>query len=276
MTEKITKFIDKAKSIIFADPKLLFEGEKELVDKPFYFKGENGKGVLLVHGWTSTAYEVRRLGKFLNENGFTVLGPNLRGHGTNPEDLENVKWEDWMEDLSKSFKDLKKDCDQIYIGGTSIGASLAIHLAVKNPEIKGLILMATPYKIKLEKLLKIWGRLAALFKKYNKKYYPPTFGAKTTITRVISYQRYSIKSALETLKLVESAREKISKIKQPCFLIQSRQDYVVSYRSLDRIYEKIGSEIKKKRYISRAYHTFISDIKNEHIFEDILNFLKEN
>ena len=67
MTAKIVKFINKAKSILFADPKLIFEDEKDLVNQPFYFHGDNGKGVLLVHGWTSTAYEVRRLGKFLHE-----------------------------------------------------------------------------------------------------------------------------------------------------------------------------------------------------------------
>ncbi len=272
----VKKIIQSLKKIVFIDPELIFAEEKEFIKQPFYFKGTNGKGILLIHGWTSTAYEVRRLGKYLNKNGFTVLGPMLRGHGTQPEDLENVKWQDWLEDLSKDIDNLKKDCNQIYIGGTSIGANLAILLAARRSEVKGLILMAAPYKIKLESILRIWGKFIILFKKYNRKYYPPTFGAATTITRLISYQRYSIKSALEIGKLVESAREKLSEIEVPCFLIQSRQDHVVSYRSMDRIYEKLGSEIKKKKYISRAYHTFISDIKNEHVFEDILNFLKEN
>ncbi len=272
----VRKILQSLRGFIFIDPELIFAEEKEFVKQPFYFKGTNGKGILLVHGWTSTAYEVRRLGRYLNGNGFTVLGPMLRGHGTEPEELENVKWLDWLEDLSKAIDELKKDCDQIYIGGTSIGASLAILLAVKRPEIKGLVLMAAPYKIKLERILRILGKFIILFKKYNRKHYPPTFGVATTITRLISYQKYPIKSALEICKLVESVRDKISEIKVPCLLIQSRQDHVVSYRSMDRIYKRLGSKVKKKKYISRAYHTFISDIKNEHVFQDILNFLKEN
>lgn len=276
MTEKIVKFINKAKSIIFADPKLIFEDEKDLVKQPFYFQGVNGKGVLLVHGWTSTAYEVRRLGKFLNEKGFTVSGPMLRGHGTAPEDLENITYQDWLADLLKAYDKLEKECEKVYIGGTSIGASLAILLALERPQTKGLVLMATPYKIKLESLLEMWGKLILPFKKYNTKFYPPTFGAATTITRVIAYQKYSTKSALKVIKLVKAVREKFAEIKQPCFLIQSKQDHVVSHGSLDRIYEKIGSDIKKKKYINKAYHTFISDIKNEHVFMDILAFLDEN
>jgi carboxylesterase len=277
------KAFEKAKDIFFADPKLLFEEERHLINQPFFFlptgqagEGQNKKGVLLIHGWTAVPYEVRRLGKYLNENGFTVAGPMLRGHGTKPEDLENVKWQDWLEDLLKAYDDLKKDCDKVYVCGTSIGSNLAIFLAFKRSEINGLVLMATPYKIKAEKILELWGKFIILFKKYNKKYYPPTFGASTTITRVISYQKYSVKSAMETLKLVKLAREKISEIKQPCFLIQSRHDHVVSYRSMDKIYERLGSKIKRKKYIDKAYHTFISDIKNESIFEDILNFLNDN
>ena len=276
MTAKIVKFINKAKSILFADPKLIFEDEKDLVNQPFYFHGDNGKGVLLVHGWTSTAYEVRRLGKFLHEKGFTVSGPMLRGHGTKPEDLENITYQDWLVDLLKAYDELEKECNQIYIAGTSIGASLAILLALQRPQTKGLVLMATPYKIKLEKILETWGKLILPFKKYNTKFYPPTFGAATTITRVIAYQKYSTKSALEVIDLVKAVREKLKEIKQPCFLIQSKQDHVVSHKSMDKIYEKISSNVKKKKYINRAYHTFISDIKNEHVFMDILAFLQNN
>jgi carboxylesterase len=275
--DAVEKTVDRAKSILFADPKLLFEEERHLVNQPFFFEGTNGKGVLLVHGWTSTAYEVRRLGKYLNENGYTVSGIMLTGHGTFPEDIEGVKWQTWVDDVRKGYGQLKQSCDKAYIAGTSIGGSMAMIIAKENPEIDGLILMATPYKIKLEKLIKFLA-LGMLFfgKRYNVKVYPPTFGAATTITRVISYQKYSIKSALETKGLVEEARKNLEKIKQPCFLLQSTSDHVVGRNSLEIIYRKIGSRIKRKKYIKRAYHTFISDIKNEHVFRDILDFLDEN
>ena len=280
MVQRIIKLAEKAigraKDIIFADPKLLFEEERHLINQPFFFEGTNGKGVLLIHGWTSTAYEVRRLGKYLNEQGFTVFGPMLRGHGTKPEDLENVKWQDWLEDLSSSFDQLKNKCGEVYIGGTSIGASLSILLAAEKPETKGIVLMAAPYKIKFEKVLAVIGNIWKLLKPYNNKYYPPTFGSARTITRQISYQRYSIKSAMEVRELLKASRKKLGQIKQPCFLIQSTHDHIVERNSLEKIYNEINSEVKEKKYIKRAYHTFISDIKNEHVFEDIADFLKRN
>jgi carboxylesterase len=276
MTAKVKKILHSVKSIIFSDPNLLFKEERHLVNQPFYFAGTNKKAVLLIHGWTSVPYEVRRLGKYLNENGYTVSGPMLSGHGTVPKNLEDVSWTDWLRDLEAEYKKLKKNFQEVYVGGTSIGSNLAIMLAKNNPDISGLVLMATPHKIKWERLAQWFAKLHLRFKKYNKKFYPPTFGVSTTITRIISYQTYPVRSAIETFDLVRISRKYLENITQPCLILQSTHDHVVSKKSAEKIYGKIKSSKKKIKYIDKAYHTFISDIKNEHVFEDILNFLNEN
>jgi esterase/lipase len=160
--------------------------------------------------------------------------------------------------------------------GTSIGANLTIKLARKYPETEGIVLMATPYKIRLEPLTLLFAKTLRLFRRYSKKIYPPTFGSIQTVTRRISYQTYPIDSALETFKLIQSSREDIPGVLQPCFLIQSSSDHIVSSNSLEKLYANIGSQNKKMRYLKRAYHTFISDIKNEHVFEEIFQFIEEN
>jgi carboxylesterase len=71
-------------------------------------------------------------------------------------------------------------------------------------------------------------------------------------------------------------RKELPKVKQPCLILQSSSDHIVTKNSLEEIYEKIGSKVKQKKYIKKAYHTFISDVKNEHVFEDILKFIKNN
>jgi esterase/lipase len=137
--------------------------------------------------------------------------------------------------------------------------------------------MATPYKMRYESLGSFSVKLLLrMKKKYRKKFYPPTFGLSTTITRIISYQTYPVASVLEAFELVKEARKNIFKIMQPCLVMQSTHDHIVGKGSLEGIYSGIGSKIKRKKYIQKAYHTFISDIKNEHVFEDILNFLNEN
>ncbi|MFA6048066.1 MAG: alpha/beta fold hydrolase [Parcubacteria group bacterium] len=269
----VKRLYNKVKSVLFADPELLYKEELHLVNKPFLFQGDNGKAVLLIHGWTSTPYEVRRLGIFLNENGYTTYGPMLKGHGTVSTDLEGVRWNDWLADVETAYDELKKNHEKVYIAGTSIGASLSVLLAQKKSDVSGLILMAMPYKIKLERIMTMFAKITGLFRKYTKKFYPPTFGLSTTITRLIAYQSYPVESAIETFRLVKEARKNLIKVHQPCLIMQSTSDHIVSRNSCEHIYTSIGSTVKQKKYIKRAYHTFISDIKNENVFEDILDFL---
>lgn len=281
MVKKLIKFAGKAagtaKNILFADPQLLYKKQRHLVNKPFFFDGTNGKGILLLHGWTSTPYEVRRLGEYLNRAGYTVFGVQLKGHGTVPKDLEDVRWTDWLDDVRGGFDKLKETCSKVYIGGTSIGANLALNFAKQNKDVAGLVVMAAPYKMKLEPIaLLVVRMLIKMKKKYRKKFYPPTFGLSTTITRLISYQSYPVKSVLEAFECVKEARKNLDKVTQPCFILQSTHDHIVAKDSLEKFYTQIGSKTKKKKYIEKAYHTFISDIRNEHIFEDILDFLESN
>lgn len=284
MVKRLVKIAEEAagkakniRSILFADPDLLYKEERHLINKPFFFNGDNKKGVLLVHGWTSTPYEVRHLGKYLNENGYTVYGLQLSGHGTVPKDLENITWQQWVEDVRIGYDKLKETCDKVYIGGTSIGANLALILAKENKVIAGLVLMATPYRLRMERAALFFAKLLTKMKKrYRHKFYPPTFGVSTTITRLISYQSYPVASVLEAFELVKESRDNLHDVRQPCLLMQSTHDHVVCRRSMEKIYENIASEKKRMIYIEKAYHTFISDIKNEHVFCDILEFLNNN
>lgn len=266
--------LEKTRGILFANPRILYRDEREIVNKPYYFKGNNGKAVLLLHGWTSTPYELRRLGKYLNESGYTVSGPLLRGHGTVYTNLDNVTYKDWLRDAKKAYDELKENHDKVFVGGTSMGANLALCLAKEFQEIEGLILMAAPYKTRFEILIKVILRFMSLFKKYHYKIYPWTFGSRRTITREISYQMYPISSVKELFKLKDLSRMNLHKIKQPCIIMQSTSDYIISRSSLRKIYSKIGSKNKTKKYIKRSYHTFVSDIKSEHVFEEILRFIK--
>ncbi len=289
MVQRIIKLAEKAmgkeKGVLSTDPRALYKQERQLINQSFFLQGpsaaeaeKNKKGVLLVHGWSSTAYEVRRLGKYLNENGYTVYGLMLSGHGTVPKDLEEVTAQDWIADVEKGYARLKETCDQVYVAGTSIGASVALILAEQEKEMAGIVLMATPHKLRFEKIGVAFVKLALFFnpKQYRTKFYPPTFGASDSITRMISYQSYPVASVLEVFELVRRARKNLGSITQPCLLLQSTHDHMVTKDSMEKIYEKISSKQKKKIYIHKAYHTFIPDIKNEHVFKDILNFLEEN
>jgi carboxylesterase len=100
----------------------------------FTFEGDR-RGVLLVHGLTGSPDEMRLLGKGLNRAGFTVHGVQLAGHCGTGDDLIATTWQDWYRSVEYAAERLRERCDHVFVGGLSVGALLALHLAARRPEL---------------------------------------------------------------------------------------------------------------------------------------------
>ena len=99
-------------------------------------------GVLLVHGFTGAPPSMRPWGEFLHSKGYTVRVPLLPGHGTTPEDLNEVKWQEWPDKVTKELRELQKSCDTIFLIGLSMGGGTVLNVAESNNDvIKGVILV---------------------------------------------------------------------------------------------------------------------------------------
>ena len=66
---------------------------------------------------------MRPWGEFLLSKGYTVRVPLLPGHGTKPEDLNKVKWQEWPAKVQSELEELLKACDQVFICGLSMGGA---------------------------------------------------------------------------------------------------------------------------------------------------------
>ncbi|EIM01928.1 alpha/beta hydrolase [Rhodanobacter thiooxydans] len=98
----------------------------------FFLKGGRS-GVLLIHGLTGTPMEMKLLGKGLNNAGFTVHGMQLAGHCGNVEDLLATGWRDWYASVEQAADAMLDKVDQLFVGGLSMGALLALKLAADRP-----------------------------------------------------------------------------------------------------------------------------------------------
>ena len=116
-----------------------FSGNEE-----FFFQGGK-QGIVLVHGYTGAPGEMRLLGEYLHQQGLTVLGVRLAGHGTTPQDLNETKWQDWYKAVSDGVYRLQAGCDRVSIVGLSMGGLLTIKAAAELPVAKAAILAAPIY-----------------------------------------------------------------------------------------------------------------------------------
>ncbi len=104
------------------------------------------KAVLLIHGLGDSPYSFVDISKSLARQGYLVRTILLHGHGTKPGDMVETSYEDWEKLVHKQTTLIKEAAQNVYLGGFSTGANLAFFEAVKDKEIKGLMLFSPAFK----------------------------------------------------------------------------------------------------------------------------------
>ncbi|MEP7199099.1 MAG: alpha/beta fold hydrolase, partial [Chloroflexota bacterium] len=122
--------------------------------EPFYFNassntahGTDAIGCLLVHGFTGTPNEMRWLGTQLAADGRTVLGVRLAGHATSPEEMQATRWPDWYASALEGYRQLRAECERVFVIGLSLGGALALRLAAEE-DVNGCVVLAAPLHIR--------------------------------------------------------------------------------------------------------------------------------
>lgn len=232
--------------------------------KEFYYRGNN-TGILLIHGFTGTPSEVRLLGEFLRDRGYTVKGILLKGHGTTPEDMRKCSYRDWMKGAVEGYKALKQECDEVFAVGLSMGGLLSLHLA-RNYDIRGAVTLSAP--------IRIHGRSAALdFVEKNFRTYILGNPEKKNIN-IISYDKSPIISVHNLFKLIRHVKANLEFIEKPVLIMQSYGDRTVSPLSANIIYNSIGSKDKSIIYLHNSGHVITCDNEREQVFKEVYNFIK--
>lgn len=94
--------------------------------------------IVLVHGMGGTAATMQPVADALAELGHDVVPVTLPGHGTTPEALVGVSWDDW----SGAVRDAAADADAIV--GQSLGATLALAVAADGAALALVVAINPP------------------------------------------------------------------------------------------------------------------------------------
>ncbi len=105
------------------------------------------RGVLLTHGLTDSPYFLHSLAAFFQECGFRVMVMLLPGNGTQPGDLLDVNWHEWLKAVIYGTDRLAEEADDIYLAGFSAGGALSICHGLRDSRVKGLFLFAPALRI---------------------------------------------------------------------------------------------------------------------------------
>lgn len=222
------------------------------------------RAVLLLHGFTGTPADVRKLGRFLEKKGYTCLGPMYRGHGEHPEKLKQSTPEEWWEDVVTSFRQLQNEgYSKIAVAGVSLGGAFALKLAIESPVV-GVISMCAPVQGKREDDL--YERVQA----YSHSYFKISGESEKQIDQSMKMP------ALRRLKeFLDHLGEDLSKIDVPLLVVQGQLDDELYKESATRIYEQAQSKEKQQLWYKGSGHIVTLDKEKDQVHEDVFHFLEE-
>ncbi len=240
-------------------------------------------GVLILHGFTSSLDCVNGLYQPLAVLGLPLRMPVLRGHGADsPAALEDVRWQDWVEDGRNALCDLLTEVERAVIFGHSMGTLVALMLAADaatdGPELDSLILAAPA--VQLTSPLSP-GRplsfLAPLMERLVKRWdMPPNYADPALAAHDTNYAWAPTQAIGQLLAFIRVTRTRLHEIAVPTLVLQSRNDSTVAARSAEIVCDAIATPAAEKRIVwfEKTEHEMLRDCEAGAVIEVAVDYVR--
>lgn len=243
----------------------------ERTTEPFTLDAGSDTGILLIHGFTGSPSELRRMGHYLHQEGFSVHAPLLAGHGQTPEMMRGTDHRDWYQSALDGLEYIQQlGVSRVIACGLSMGGIISLKLASEG-RVDGVIPMSAPIYIRNRKA---W--LTHVLKYFV--YYIPRGSehAEHIENEIVPLDRTPLYCVSSLLRLIRSVKRHLSDVTVPAFVVQSGQDETVVPRSAHYIYEHIRSKPKELKYYPTSSHIITLDRERELLYQDVVRFIKQH
>lgn len=235
------------------------------------YRHDGGRvGVLLCHGFTGSPASMRPWAEHLASAGFSVELPRLPGHGTEWQHLNRTQWQDWFAEVERALLDLTERCDQVVVGGLSMGGTLALRLAqAHGTSVRGLVLV-NPSIASTNRALVALPVLRRVLRSVP--------GIINDIAKPgqdeVGYERIPL-HALHSLTLMwKVVRADLAKVTQPVLLYRSATDHVVGDSEAPIIVSGASSTDITEVALANSFHVATLDHDAPVIFEGSVEFIE--
>lgn len=219
----------------------------------------NHKWAIVVHGYNGRASLMTKYIRHFYEKGYSVVAPDLRGHGNSEGDYIGMGWHDrkdiqvWIQEI------LKKDPQaEIALFGISMGgATVMMTSGEKLPANVKVIIEDCGYS-------SVMGEFTYQLKDLFHLPKFPVMNAANTVTKLRA--GYDLNEA--------STVKQVAKSKTPMLFIHGDADKFVPYEMLDEVYNAAKVE-KEKLIVPGAGHGEAEQIDSEKYWHTIWGFVEK-
>ena len=227
-------------------------------------------GVLLVQGFTGSPASMRPWGEYLAGEGFGVAVPRLPGHGTTWRECNRTRWADWYGEAERAFEKLRSECDQVVVGGLSMGGSLALQLAAdRGREVAGIVLVNPAVATERKDVLAL-----PVLKHLVGSFPGIADDIKKPGVHEHGYPRTPLKAAHSMMTGWKTVREDLPRVTQPLLMFLSSEDHVVDASSARIIRGSVSSRDLSERTLENSFHVATLDNDAPIIFEESAQFIR--
>jgi carboxylesterase len=233
--------------------------------EPFELPGADA-GVLLMHGFSGSCSEIRALGRTLNNAGYGVFAPALAGHGTSPDDLVNVRPEDFFTGADEAYHKVRQRYTRVYVVGLSLGGTLGLHLATRYP-LEGIVTISTP--VFMSPLVS-WGVPLA------KRLIPDRNVISNYAAwrgEVVGYRTTPISSLGVFMDVLAAVKDELPDVRVPMLVVHSTGDQTVPVANAPYIASRVGSTEKAVRVYQGGRHLLTLPPYLDAVQTDVIRFL---
>lgn len=223
------------------------------------------------------------MGNYLANKGYTVLGLRLSGHGTDPRDMNRVRWQDWIADVEDGWYMLSGLSKRIFLVGHSMGGSLALLYAM-NHRIEGVVGISTVYRIphgSRPKWLRLFPRSIQLrlIKLYSRAHPFIVKGSSYWVDQeahqqYFSYEVNPVPAGLELQQMLVQLRVSLPQIDVPTLLIHSSKDSFIEHKQSELIFEQLSHKDKELITLDNSGHILPMDAERDRVFKETSQFIE--
>jgi len=244
----------------------------------FELEGDD-RGVLLIHGFTGTPFEMRFLGERLHGRGMTALGVCLPGHASNARELDRTPWTDWVGHVEHELDRLRARCSRVAVVGQSLGGLLGLHLAAtRGHQMAALASLAAPLWLPagpraligaLRRIPGLAARLRPIGKRGGSDIADAAMKAENP-----SYPVMPIRALLEFDRARATIRAELEAVRAPLLVIHALHDHVAPYASMSEIAARVGSTDVRTVTLPRSYHLVAIDVERDRVAAEVGDFFE--
>lgn len=248
-----------------------------MLEDPFDLPGD-GRGVLCIHGFTGTPYEMRYLGGELSGRGFTVRGMALPGHATVIEDLLDRRWQDWAAAVTAAYDELATRCDRVAVVGQSLGGLLALDLATRRTPA-AIASLAAP--LWLDGVGGVIARALTRGPLAGRVRYLPKLGGSDVRDADAkranpSYRTLPVVPLGQLLAYMGVVDAALPAVRAPLLVLHATHDHTAPVASAQRIADRVATPRAdfRLRILPESYHLISMDVERALVAAEVSGFFE--